>query len=45
MIVRSADAHGLPLPICFEKRGRYPYWCSIDSHAELGMKGVFRVMS
>ena len=25
------------------KRGRYPYKCSVDSHAELGMKGVLRV--
>ena len=27
------------------KPGRYPYRCSVDSHAELGMKGVFRVRS
>jgi plastocyanin len=25
------------------KPGRYPYRCTIDSHAELGMKGVLRV--
>ena len=25
------------------KRGRYPYRCTVDSHAELGMKGVLRV--
>jgi uncharacterized cupredoxin-like copper-binding protein len=24
------------------KRGRYPYRCTVDSHAELGMKGVLR---
>lgn len=24
-------------------RGRYPYKCTVDSHAELGMKGVLRV--
>jgi plastocyanin len=24
------------------KRGRYPYRCTVDSHARLGMKGVFR---
>ena len=23
--------------------GRYPYKCAVDSHAELGMKGVLRV--
>ena len=23
--------------------GRYPYKCTVDSHAELGMKGVLRV--
>ncbi len=25
------------------KRGRYAYQCTVDSHAELGMKGVLRV--
>lgn len=25
------------------KRGRYPYKCTFDSHARLGMKGVLRV--
>jgi plastocyanin len=25
------------------KRGRYPYKCTVDSHATLGMKGVLRV--
>jgi uncharacterized cupredoxin-like copper-binding protein len=25
------------------KRGRYPYRCTVDSHTELGMKGVLRV--
>jgi plastocyanin len=25
------------------KRGSYPYKCTVDSHAELGMKGVLRV--
>lgn len=25
------------------KPGRYPYRCTVDSHAELGMKGVLRV--
>jgi plastocyanin len=25
------------------KAGRYPYKCTIDSHAQLGMKGVLRV--
>ena len=25
------------------KRGRYPYKCTVDGHAELGMKGVLRV--
>lgn len=24
------------------KRGRFPYRCTVDSHAELGMKGVLR---
>jgi uncharacterized cupredoxin-like copper-binding protein len=24
-------------------RGRYPYRCTVDSHAKLGMKGVLRV--
>jgi plastocyanin len=26
------------------KRGRYPYSCTVDSHAELGMKGVLRAV-
>ena len=25
------------------KRGSYPYKCTLDSHAKLGMKGVLRV--
>ena len=25
------------------KRGRYPYKCTVDSHAKLGMKGVLHV--
>ena len=25
------------------KKGKYPYRCTVDSHAELGMKGVLRV--
>jgi uncharacterized cupredoxin-like copper-binding protein len=25
------------------KRGRYPYRCTVDSHAQLGMKGVLHV--
>ena len=31
------------LTVTFAKRGRYPYSCTVDSHAELGMKGVLRV--
>jgi plastocyanin len=27
------------------KKGRYPYKCTVDSHAQLGMKGVLRVRS
>ena len=25
------------------RKGKYPYRCTVDSHAELGMKGVLRV--
>jgi plastocyanin len=25
------------------EKGSYPYKCTIDSHAKLGMKGVLRV--
>jgi uncharacterized cupredoxin-like copper-binding protein len=25
------------------KKGRYPYRCTVDSHAKLGMKGVLHV--
>ena len=31
------------LTVTFAKRGSYPYRCTVDSHAELGMKGVLRV--
>ena len=31
------------LTITLAKRGSYPYRCTVDSHAELGMKGVLRV--
>ena len=31
------------LTVTLTKRGRYPYRCTVDSHAELGMKGVLRV--
>jgi plastocyanin len=31
------------LTVTLKKRGRYPYKCSVDSHAKLGMKGVLRV--
>ena len=27
------------------KPGRYPYKCTVDSHAQIGMKGVLRVRS
>lgn len=27
------------------KAGRYPYKCTVDSHAQLGMKGVLHVRS
>jgi len=25
------------------KKGKYPYKCTVDSHAQLGMKGILRV--
>jgi uncharacterized cupredoxin-like copper-binding protein len=31
------------LTVTLAKRGSYPYRCTVDSHAELGMKGVLRV--
>lgn len=31
------------LTITLAKPGRYPYRCTVDSHAELGMKGVLHV--
>ena len=31
------------LTVTLAKPGRYPYHCTVDSHAELGMKGVLRV--
>ena len=31
------------LVVNFKKKGTYPYRCSVPGHAELGMKGVFKV--
>jgi len=31
------------LVVSFKKKGTYPYLCTVDSHAALGMHGVFRV--
>jgi uncharacterized cupredoxin-like copper-binding protein len=31
------------LTVTLAKRGSYPYRCTVDSHAELGMKGTLRV--
>jgi uncharacterized cupredoxin-like copper-binding protein len=31
------------LTVTFTRAGRYPYRCTIDSHAQLGMKGTLRV--
>jgi uncharacterized cupredoxin-like copper-binding protein len=31
------------LTVTLAKRGSYPYRCTVDSHAELGMKGVLHV--
>ena len=29
--------------VTFKKKGHYRYLCTVDSHAQLGMKGVFTV--
>lgn len=31
------------LRITFLRKGRYPYKCTVDHHADLGMKGVFTI--
>jgi len=31
------------LTVTLTKPGRYPYRCTIDSHTQLGMRGVLRV--
>ena len=31
------------LTVVFKKKGKYPYKCTVDSHAKLGMKGVLKV--
>ena len=31
------------LRVTFLRKGRYPYKCKVDSHAEAGMKGVFTI--
>ena len=31
------------LRVTFLRKGRYPYKCTVDSHADLGMKGIFTI--
>jgi uncharacterized cupredoxin-like copper-binding protein len=31
------------LTVTFTKKGKFPYKCTVDSHAALGMKGTFTV--
>lgn len=31
------------LRVTFLRKGHYPYKCTVDHHAELGMKGVFTI--
>ena len=31
------------LRVPFLRKGRYPYKCTVDGHAEAGMKGVFTI--
>lgn len=31
------------LRVTFLRKGRYPYKCTVDSHASFGMKGVFTI--
>jgi uncharacterized cupredoxin-like copper-binding protein len=31
------------LRVTFLRKGRYPYKCTVDHHADLGMKGVFTI--
>jgi plastocyanin len=31
------------LRVTFLRKGHYPYKCTVDSHASLGMKGVFTI--
>jgi uncharacterized cupredoxin-like copper-binding protein len=31
------------LVVTFAKKGKYPYKCTVDSHAKFGMKGVLTV--
>jgi plastocyanin len=31
------------LRVTFLRKGKYPYKCTVDSHASLGMKGVFTI--
>jgi uncharacterized cupredoxin-like copper-binding protein len=38
-------SHGqsVTLRVSFLRKGRYPYKCTVDHHADLGMKGVFTI--
>jgi uncharacterized cupredoxin-like copper-binding protein len=31
------------LKVTFTKKGKFPYKCTVDSHASLGMKGTFTI--
>lgn len=31
------------LRVTFLRKGRYPYKCTVDGHAEAGMKGIFTI--
>ena len=31
------------LRVTFLRKGRYPYKCTVDHHAEVGMKGIFTI--
>ena len=38
-----APSKSRTLVVKFAKKGNFPYLCTVEGHAELGMKGTFKV--
>jgi len=41
--MKLSHGQSATLRVTFLRKGRYPYKCTVDSHAAAGMKGVFTI--